>query len=246
MPSSKFLQRIDRFCQNRHISHSQLAQKLQLDPEIFEQVASGQEDQAILLITRMNRAFDISLDELLYQGFEAYYPREDSSLVPVVNVTAFADYLERHEDAEYIRNLDYYRIPGYDNGDFRIFEVDGDSMSPTIENGDHVICRKSEGEIDSNNLYVVVSSRGIVVKRLFHLEKADKESFVLRSDNDEFEDMTLKTEEVLELWRVEGKITRKFISDSLEQNQQIERLEQDLLEVKENINSLMDRNSSDS
>lgn len=80
------------------------------------------------------------------------------------NVEAFAsntvgvDLLEENE---------WFRIPGI-NGDLVAFNINGDSMAPTIRTGDMVICAPLESlnEMLENEVYAVVSNQSVWVKRV--------------------------------------------------------------------------------
>ena len=52
--------------------------------------------------------------------------------------------LVSHNNAMYLQQLTNYRIPGFEWGDFRAFEVDGDSMEPTINHRDIVVASRVE------------------------------------------------------------------------------------------------------
>lgn len=240
MPTRIFLDQIREFCYKNELSLNQLARQIGADQSIFSEISEGNQEKAVYLLAGITDHFSVSLDELLYQTPDPHPDNLGESLIPVVNVAAFASYLKNHQDEDYIHNLEYYRIPGYEHGDFRIFEVEGDSMVPTIENGDFVICQRLEGKIDRNQLYVVVSKKGIVVKRLLPLKENQPGSVVLRSDNDTYKDMLIPMADIMELWRVEGKITRQFLELTHQQSQHLERLEKDLEKVKQTLNGLID------
>lgn len=92
---------------------------------------------------------------------------------------------------------------------YRVFEVSGDSMEPTLKEGFHVVAETVAPEYWNSTaqfyIYVVVTVDRIMVKRLYR--KEDNESFVCISDNEEFyPQFLLPRSEIKELWLVKRKI----------------------------------------
>lgn len=80
--------------------------------------------------------------------------------------------------------LERFRFPSFMNleGELFAFNVKGDSMEPTINDGDLVICRKFENPttIVDGNIYVVLYDNEFVVKRLKKIKNFDNK--VVRID----------------------------------------------------------------
>lgn len=126
----------------------------------------------------------------------------------LVNIKAAAGYLNAYGDPEFITSLPAYNLPQLPKGDYRMFEVDGESMYPTLHHKDTVICQYAgPSGIKDNQLYVVVTKQhGLLVKRVFKDVKKNG-VLLLKSDNhfvkDKFRDIRVKvSEEILEMWRV--------------------------------------------
>jgi len=136
--------------------------------------------------------------------------------VVFVPVKARAGYLNGYGDQEFIQSLPAYRMPGLNNGTFRLFEVQGNSMYNTLHSGDIVIGSfvESLAAVRDDRVYTVVSkNEGIVVKRLLNrLEKDGK--LILKSDNYKDRDMyptsVIDADDVLEIWYVTGYISRQL------------------------------------
>lgn len=63
--------------------------------------------------------------------------------VPLVTVKARAGYVSSYDQIDLVNSLDKYAIPpgvSYVGAIWRYFEVDGDSMEPTLSSGDYVLC----------------------------------------------------------------------------------------------------------
>ena len=128
---------------------------------------------------------------------------ENMVLVPV---KAAAGYLNGYGDQAFIQTLPAYRLPGYNNGTFRMFEVKGASMHPTLNDGDIIIAKWVEtlDNIRNDRIHVVISKAdGIVVKRVLNRIETDNK-LILKSDNIEhkynYPNIILEPSDVLELW----------------------------------------------
>lgn len=83
-----------------------------------------------------------------------------------------------------------------------VFEAYGDSMFPTIADGDIMLVDTSEERVRGTAIYVVLAGNEAIVKRV---ELKIDGSLLVKSDNPTYEPMTLKGDQVAEL-RVLGKV----------------------------------------
>lgn len=128
-----------------------------------------------------------------------------------VPVKAQAGYLLGYGDPEYIQSLYACSIPGFTNGTFRIFEVEGHSMTNTLQPGDMVITRYVEdwNNLSNDKVYVVVAKEGICIKRIQNV--IDKAAGILiQSDNPEFATDFIPVEQILEIWEAKALISRSI------------------------------------
>lgn len=129
----------------------------------------------------------------------------------VVPISAQAGYSKHYLDPKYVDELQVMNVPNmpYHGDRYRVFEVSGDSMLPTLKEGFHVVAEVVDREYWNSTanfyIYVVVTEDRIMVKRLYR--KEDNETFVCISDNEEFyPQFTLHRSEIKELWKVKRKI----------------------------------------
>lgn len=124
---------------------------------------------------------------------------------------AAAGYLRGYADPEFMETLPAYRLPGLNNGSYRMFEIKGPSMKPTLKDGDKVIGQWIDPyDIRDERVYVVVSKEeGIVVKRCINRLTAHG-LLILKSDNRDFDDILLHTEDIYEAWEVKLNLTAKL------------------------------------
>lgn len=123
-----------------------------------------------------------------------------------VPIRAAAGYLDGYADPEFIEKLPTCSIPGLDKATYRMFEVDGDSMYPTLENKQRVIGSWVEklDYIREDRVHVVVTkTRGIVIKRL--LNRIDKYGYIVAKsdaldDRNLYPNLEIYPDDILELW----------------------------------------------
>jgi len=132
-----------------------------------------------------------------------------------VPVKARAGYMLGYGDPQFIQSLSAYRLPGYTNGTYRIFEVEGHSMFPTLQDADRVIARWADiSEVRDDRVYVVVTrTQGVLIKRLINRHHEGK--IIVKSDNNhsnaaEFPTIVLEVDEVSEIWYVVERWTRQL------------------------------------
>lgn len=128
-----------------------------------------------------------------------------------VPIKARAGYLLGYGDPEYIQSLYACSMPGFTNGTFRIFEVEGYSMSNTLQPGDMVITRYVENwnNLSNDNVYVIVAKNGICIKRIQNvIDKAA--GVVIQSDNPEFATDFIPVDEIMEIWEAKALVSRSI------------------------------------
>ena len=172
--------------------------------------------------------FKLSLDELLLQdvsntntGGSSYLMKRrqqkmmsaDRNLIHFVPVKAAAGYLASYADSEFIDELNTFTLPMLSGGNYRAFEIIGDSMLPT-PSGSIIVGEKVESmdDVKNNMAYIVVSrNEGIVYKRIVKNNRT-KQKVSLVSDNPSYQPYQVNTEDIAELWQAQvviGKIPQQ-------------------------------------
>jgi transcriptional regulator with XRE-family HTH domain/signal peptidase I len=139
----------------------------------------------------------------------------DENIV-LVPQRARAGYLAGYGDPEFISALPSYRLPGMDNGTFRMFEVYGHSMIPTFHESDIIVSRFVDNlaDIRDDRVHVVVTRRdGVVVKRVVN-RVANDGKLILNSDNQrhagEYPPIVVDPEDILEIWYAVAYMSRQM------------------------------------
>jgi SOS-response transcriptional repressor LexA len=105
-------------------------------------------------------------------------------------------------------------------GNYRAFEIIGDSMLPTPSGSVIVGEKVNDMEDVGNNTPCIVISRneGIVYKRI-QKNGRQKNKLTLVSDNPAFHPYTVNTEEVIEMWQAQMVISRPPAQNRWDMNQ---------------------------
>lgn len=174
-------------------------------------------EQAKLLCS----AYKVS-EAFMFQGqgkpFNGQLPKEDRLAMALgidfnpnilfTNVEAFSS---NTVGVDLLEDNDRFHIPGL-LGDLVAFNINGNSMSPTIRTGDMVICNPIETvkEMKDNQIYAVVTTQSVWVKRVQKcFDKFGRWTHLkLISDNfHEFDPFLVELKEVRKLLRVKRKLT---------------------------------------
>jgi phage repressor protein C with HTH and peptisase S24 domain len=127
-------------------------------------------------------------------------------LVPLVPIKAQAGYISSHDLVDYIEKLEKFPMaPGINprGTEWRWFEVQGESMEPTLYEGDYILCSRVPDEdwrhLDNYYLYCIVTTGNMWIKRIV---KRGKDELILVSDNKKIKQRAISMEEIREIWKV--------------------------------------------
>ncbi len=131
--------------------------------------------------------------------------------IVMVPVKAQAGYAANRLEQEVLDKFPVFNLPGYQyrNNTYRAFEVSGDSMEPSICNGDILVCSLVTDwqHLWPGHVYITVLQDDVLVKRL---EQNSEGVLLLSSDNRFYQSLEIKLDEVAEIWRVTGKLTQNI------------------------------------
>jgi phage repressor protein C with HTH and peptisase S24 domain len=158
--------------------------------------------------------------------FNVLVSTQDTSgnlVVPVINVRAAANYLSGYQTQEYFEQLDTLNLPTSYKKSTQSYalQVSGDSMQPTLYNGDLVICSVCETSdweyLSDGEVYVVASDKGLQVKRIKN-QLRSKQNMVFISDNKYHKPFTLNAQEIIQLWKVNYRLSANLTATENEED----------------------------
>lgn len=225
----RFVKCHDKLRENNTIRSSrQFAMVLDYLPQSLSEILKGRRDVTIELLRKATEIYKFN-PIYIFTGEGAMFMTEENHksfrvLTIVTNsenderivhvpVPAQAGYASEITDATFFQDLPTFSLPDYKYkvGTHRSFDVAGDSMEPTLFEGDKVICSYIEPilwetSIKDNYVYVIVTRGDVVVKRVFNFIRQEK-CLELRSDNEAYDPYRISLSDVREVWYVRSKIS---------------------------------------
>lgn len=126
-----------------------------------------------------------------------------------------AGYLNSYNDPQFIQTLPAYRLPNLNNGIFRMFEVEGNSMFPTFHDKSIVVgqfVENWEKDIKDNRCYVVISNEiedGFVKRCVNKIKKYN--NLICKSDNRRnYPAQNIDPSTIKEVWEVKASLNFQF------------------------------------
>ncbi|MBC8033594.1 MAG: LexA family transcriptional regulator [Chitinophagaceae bacterium] len=194
-------------------TQEEFATRLKIKRSLLGAYEEERAEPRIEVLEQVRNIFKLSLDDLLLKELSenkgSYMDKRRaqkmaaaSNEITLVPVKAAAGYLAGYADPEFIDELNTFTLPMLAPGNYRAFEIIGDSMLPT-PSGSVIVGEKVESldEVKSNNTYIVVSRQeGIVYKRVMKNNRA-KNKWTLISDNPSYQPYNIDAEDVIEVWQ---------------------------------------------
>ncbi|MGK0365394.1 MAG: SOS-response transcriptional repressor LexA [Saprospiraceae bacterium] len=212
---------------NKIKGKSDIAKHLGTYNHVINSILKGERN---ITVDQLNKLFDIFKvnanylfgisDDIFLPGYEGNdisvrgmsernrSVRRNITLVPY---RALAGYALEHQQNDFMEELPKFSVPNLE-GDLVAFEISGDSMMPTITNGDIVVCEPIERGVSlrDNHVYVVVTDV-VVAKRI--QQSRDKNNMLLISDNsDVYKPYPVDLDEVRQILKVKCRLTSHAIS----------------------------------
>ncbi len=213
---------------NRIRSSRQFAMSLDYLPQSLSEILKGRRDVTIELLRKaiakfkMNPVYIFTGDGPMFMSEDNHKSfrvltivtnSQDDERIVHVPVPAQAGYAGDATSPSFIQDLPSFTLPDYKYkvGTHRSFDVSGDSMEPTLFEGDKVVCSFLEptlweSSLKDNYVYVIVTRGDVVVKRIENHLKDDKELLLL-SDNGFYEPYRVSVSDIREIWYVRAKIS---------------------------------------
>jgi len=196
-------------------TQEEFAQKLRIKRSLLGAYEEERAEPRIDVLEVVCDIFKLTLDDLLRKDLSdsktnylakrrAMKLASGRSDIPFVPVKAAAGYLAGYADPEFVDELNTFTLPMLSGGNYRAFEIIGDSMLPT-PSGSVIVGEKVDNveEVKNNTACIVVSrNEGIVYKRIQKNGRA-RNKLTLASDNPVYHPYTVNTEDVLEMWQAQ-------------------------------------------
>src|SRR5215204_3048791 len=201
-------------------TQEEFAQKLRIKRSLLGAYEEERAEPRIDVLEVVSDIFKLTLDDLLRKDLSdsksnylakrrAIKLASGRSDIPFVPVKAAAGYLAGFADPEFVDELNTFTLPMLAGGNYRAFEIVGDSMMPT-PSGSVIVGERvnSLEELKNSNTYIVVSkTEGIVYKRVMKNNR-QKNKYTLVSDNPAYQPYIVAAEDIVEVWQAQMVISR--------------------------------------
>lgn len=228
--TDRFIKCHDKLREDGKIRSSrQFALALDYLPQSLSEILKGRRDVTIELLRKAIEEYDFNPvyiftgEGTMFMGKESagrsfrmltvVTDKENDERIVHVPVPAQAGYAGEQLDPVLFKELPTYSLPDYKYkvGTHRSFDVSGDSMEPTLFEGDKVVCSFLEpglweSALKDNYVYVIVTRGDVVVKRVFNKIKEHR-CVELQSDNDFYHPYIVPFGDIREIWYVRAKIS---------------------------------------
>jgi len=201
-------------------TQEEFAQKLGIKRSLLGAYEEERAEPRMEVLETVCDMFKLTMDDLLRKDLSDtksnYLSRRRAmklaggrSEIPFVPVKAAAGYLAGYADPEFVDELNTFTLPMLSGGNYRAFEIIGDSMLPT-PSGSVIVGEKIDNleDVKNGNAYIVVSRHeGIVYKRI-QKNGRSKSKITLVSDNPVYHPYTVNADDVLEMWQAQMVISK--------------------------------------
>lgn len=214
-------------------TQEEFANKLKIKRSLVGAYEEERAEPRLDVMESICHIFKLSLDEFLLKDLTAsktggnYLDKRralkmaaETQNIQFVPIKAAAGYLAGYADPEFLDELNTFTLPMLAPGQYRAFEIVGDSMLPT-PSGSVIVGEKVEDleELKTNNTYVVVSRNGGIVYKRLNRNNRVKNKLTLISDNPQYEPYQLDAEDIIELWKAQMIITKTNTQQRWDVNQ---------------------------
>lgn len=201
-------------------TQEEFAQKLNIKRSLVGAYEEERAEPRLEVLEEVANMFKLSLDELLLKDLSvstaanagSYLQKRrmqklmtaERNVIHFVPVKAAAGYLTGYADSEFIDELNTFTLPMLTGGQYRAFEIIGDSMLPT-PSGSIIVGEKvhSLDDVKNGQACIVLSkNEGIVYKRINRNNKT-KNKVTLESDNPSYQPYQINAEDILEIWQAQ-------------------------------------------
>ena len=201
----------------KNMTQQELADVLILTRSRYVAYEYGRTEPPIDVLIRISNYYNVSIDLLVRVDIRKYpvdnmmrlpenrivlpitVDSQGENYIEIVSQKASMGYLQGFSDHEYIEKLARMKLPFLQNGKYRAFLADGDSMPPFAD-GSYIIGEYVEQieDLKSGKEYIFITSEGITYKTFV---KQTAKSIIVSADNTFYEPYEILLENILEIWK---------------------------------------------
>lgn len=241
-------QRIIMLRELLQMSQTEFSRKIGISQGALSQIESGRSRLSMETLKNLTKAFNVNCNWLVIGDGDIFYQEhgfkkkaKEKNGIPLVDVKARAGYIKSYDSINFINSLDTYHLPGFeDHLKYRMFEIEGESMVPTFFSSEIVIAKKNKNKenFKTDKLSVFLTKNSLIAKRA--KRSADSPDLLkIISDNPEFSNFDLHRNEVVEIWEIKGKITKKLLQNYVFDFHRLTNMEKDIKYLQSKMSTLL-------
>ncbi|HBT09166.1 MAG TPA: transcriptional regulator, partial [Leeuwenhoekiella sp.] len=151
------------------LSQKKVAEELGITQGAYSLIENGQNSITTEHLLTLSKLYSVPTDRILKGSHNSIMMSSSNGFVPLINVEARAGFIENRDNEQWMSTLDMFKLPGYEPAQGqKLFEVEGDSMAPTLMHGDILITQHTDdlNEILDGSVAVIVTTKSVLTKRI--------------------------------------------------------------------------------
>ncbi|KUJ60884.1 hypothetical protein AR687_15880 [Flavobacteriaceae bacterium CRH] len=163
---------------------------------------------------------------------------ESRENIALVAKNDHARYLKNYNNIEFIKKLKFYNIPRLNSGIYRMFQVSGHDMYPTLHDSSYIVGEWVENwstDITDDKIYIIVSlAHGILVKRVLNRIQEFGNLYCKSDNRTDYPSFEIDPKDILEIWAFKMHLSFE-LSNPINLQQRVNDLESKLIFLENKI-----------
>lgn len=207
--------RIRKLRRNARYSQVVVAKDLCISQAAYSLIENSQNGIVADHVIKLSELYGVTTDYILKGNKKLLEISHENGFLPLIKIEAHAGFAMNFHDPGEPEPEDYYRIPGmgpYSNSQ-KLFEIDGESMIPTIFPRDVVLCqaRENRDNLPGGTLILLILRDSVIIKRFDQFDEDG--NFIVFDDNPEKKQkvLTIDRNDIKQVMVINGKMTTALV-----------------------------------
>ena len=209
----ELMQRVVSLLKERDLSQASFARQIEVSPQTLSAWISGRNQPSVQVVARMCEALSVSPSWLITGRDDVVHAQSlvdtDSVIIPMLDVQASCGNGFHCEHAAVVKLIEVNRqwISRYcgqvNERSLNIIGIYGDSMSPTLEDGDFAVIDRAATRIYTDAMFAFQMADDLFVKRF---QRIGRDLKVISDNKDRYDPYILTPEQLDSSVRVLGRV----------------------------------------
>jgi transcriptional regulator with XRE-family HTH domain len=212
----------------KKIDREEIAKQLNINAMSYGKIERGEVSISLNKLYVIAKLFGMEAEDILTYGKQKQGNTNfNVTYVPVkVKAGSLTELFDDFSQNDCVQ----FNLPFFRERNLLMVDTEGDSMHPTVNDGDYTIIKQVEDKqsIKFGIPYLLDTTDGRVLKRIYQDKDPDK--FILKSDNEIYEPYTINKDTILSLWETKGFMSKNLSPRNLYQKR-LSSIENNLTEL---------------